>query len=149
MGQKEATALENPLLRTGLLLTGAGDLLTKTEYNYNEEDGILTAYEAMNMNLDQTDLVVLSACETGLGETKVGEGVYGLQRAFMVAGAKTLIMSMFKVDDTATQKLMVNFYQKWLATGNKRKSFVEAKKELRNEYSDPIYWGAFIMIGLE
>ena len=148
-GQKETTALENPLLRTGLLLTGAGDLLTKTEYNYNEEDGILTAYEAMNMSLDQTDLVVLSACETGLGETRVGEGVYGLQRAFMVAGAKTLIMSMFKVDDTATQKLMVNFYQKWLATGNKRQSFVEAKKELRNEYNDPIYWGAFIMIGLE
>ncbi len=148
-GQKEATALENPLLRTGLLLTGAGDLLTKTEYNYNEEDGILTAYEAMNMNLDNTDLVVLSACETGLGETKVGEGVYGLQRAFMVAGAKTLIMSMFKVDDTATQKLMVNFYQKWITTGNKRQSFVEAKKELRNEYKDPIYWGAFIMIGLE
>ncbi len=148
-GQKQATALENPLLRTGLLLTGAGDLLNKTEYNYNEEDGILTAYEAMNMNLDNTDLVVLSACETGLGETKVGEGVYGLQRAFMVAGAKTLIMSMFKVDDTATQKLMVNFYQKWLTTGNKRKSFVEAKKELRNEYEDPIYWGAFIMIGLE
>ncbi len=148
-GQKEATALENPLLRTGLLLTGAGDLLNKTEYNYNEEDGILTAYEAMNMNLDNTDLVVLSACETGLGETKMGEGVYGLQRAFMVAGAKTLIMSMFKVDDTATQKLMINFYQKWLTTGNKRQSFVEAKKELRNEYEDPIYWGAFIMIGLE
>ena len=148
-GQKEATALENPLLRTGLLLTGAGDLLNKTEFNYNEEDGILTAYEAMNMNLDNTDLVVLSACETGLGETKMGEGVYGLQRAFMVAGAKTLIMSMFKVDDTATQKLMVNFYTKWLTTGNKRQSFVEAKKELRNEYEDPIYWGAFIMIGLE
>jgi len=148
-GQKEVTALENPLLRTGILLTGAGDLLNKTEYNYNEDDGILTAYEAMNMNLDQTDLVVLSACETGLGETKVGEGVYGLQRAFMVAGAKTLIMSMFKVDDTATQKLMVNFYQKWLTTGNKRQSFVEAKKELRNEFKEPIYWGAFIMIGLE
>ena len=147
--QKEATALENPLLRTGLLLTGAGDLLNKSGFNYNEEDGILTAYEAMNMNLDQTDLVVLSACETGLGETKIGEGVYGLQRAFMVAGAKTLIMSMFKVDDTATQKLMVNFYQKWLTTGNKRQSFVEAKKELRNEYKEPIYWGAFIMIGLE
>ncbi len=148
-GQKQTTALENPLLRTGLLLTGAGDLLNKTEYNYNEEDGILTAYEAMNMNLDQTDLVVLSACETGLGETQIGEGVYGLQRAFMVAGAKTLIMSMFKVDDTATQKLMVNFYQKWLTTGNKRQSFVEAKKELRNEFKEPIYWGAFIMIGLE
>jgi len=78
----------------------------------------------------------------------VGEGVYGLQRAFLVAGARTLIMSMFKVSDEATRKLMVTFYKKWLETGNKRESFVAAKKELRNEYKEPIYWGAFIMIGL-
>lgn len=142
-------ASQNPLLRTGLLLSGAGDLLEKTNYNYNTESGILTAYEAMSLNLDQTDLVVLSACETGLGELAIGEGVYGLQRAFMVAGAKTLIMSMFKVDDEATQKLMVKFYTKWLTTGKKRESFVEAKKELRTEYPDPIFWGAFIMIGLD
>ena len=147
--QQNSTANENPLLRTGLLLAGAGDLLDETQFNYNMEDGILTAYEAMSMNLDDTDLVVLSACETGLGELAFGEGVYGLQRAFMVAGAKTLIMSMFKVNDEATQKLMINFYGKWLATGNKRQSFIEAKKELRNEYKEPIYWGAFIMIGLE
>jgi hypothetical protein len=145
----ESEASQNPLLRTGLLLTGAGDLLNKTSFNYNLESGILTAYEAMNLNLDQTDLVVLSACETGLGELAVGEGVYGLQRAFLVAGAKTLIMSMFKVDDDATQKLMIKFYKKWLETGNKRASFVEAKKELRTEYSDPIFWGSFIMIGLD
>jgi CHAT domain-containing protein len=91
--------------------------------------------------------VVLSACETGLGEIANGEGVYGLQRAFFVAGAKVLIMSMFKVDDDATQKLILNFYRKWLNTGNMRLSFVEAKKELRTEYPDPIYWGAFMMIG--
>jgi len=145
----DAEASRNPLLRTGLMLTGAGDLLNKTKYNYNIEDGILTAYEAMNLNLDNTDLVVLSACETGLGDLSVGEGVYGLQRAFMVAGAKTLIMSMFKVSDEATQKLMVSFYQKWLDTGNKRQAFVDAKKELRNEFHEPIYWGAFIMIGLD
>ena len=148
-GQNEATMSENPLLRTGLLMAGAGDVLNRSKFNYNIEDGILTAYEAMSMNLDKTDLVVLSACETGLGDLAVGEGVYGLQRAFMVAGAKTLIMSMFKVNDEATQKLMVSFYQKWLASGNKRESFIQAKKELRNEYQDPIYWGAFIMIGLE
>ncbi|MFN8690140.1 MAG: CHAT domain-containing protein, partial [Cyclobacteriaceae bacterium] len=100
-------------------------------------------------NLDQTDLVVLSACETGLGEISNGEGVYGLQRAFLVAGAKVLIMSMFKVDDEATQKLILNFYQKWLSSGNMRLSFIEAKKELRNEYPEPIYWGAFMLIGLE
>ncbi|MEQ8926163.1 MAG: CHAT domain-containing protein, partial [Fulvivirga sp.] len=71
------------------------------------------------------------------------------QRAFIVAGAKTLIMSMFKVDDAATQELMVKFYTKWLHTGKKRESFVEAKKELRTKYPDPIFWGAFIMIGLD
>ena len=147
--QSESSASKNPLLRTGLLLTGAGDLLEESKYNYNSRSGILTAYEAMNLNLDKTELVVLSACETGLGELAVGEGVYGLQRAFLVAGARVLIMSMFKVDDEATQKLMTKFYHKWQSTGKMRESFVDAKKELRTEYQDPIYWGAFIMIGIE
>ncbi len=145
----EATLNQNPLMRTGLLLRGAGDLMEKTSYNYNMENGILTAYEAMSLNLDKTDLVVLSACETGLGDLEAGEGVYGLQRAFLVAGAKVLIMSMFKVDDDATQKLMLKFYQKWLNSGNLRQSFIDAKKELRVEYPEPIYWGAFMMIGLD
>jgi len=145
----EALLAHNPLMRTGLLLKGAGDLLDKTDYNYNIDSGILTAYEAMSLNLDKTDLVVLSACETGLGDLEAGEGVYGLQRAFLVAGAKVLIMSMFKVDDEATQKLMLKFYQKWLNTNNMRESFIDAKKELRVEYPEPIYWGAFMMIGLE
>ncbi len=145
----EASLNQNPLMRTGLLLKGAGDLMEKTEYNFNMENGILTAYEAMNLNLDKTDLVVLSACETGLGDLEAGEGVYGLQRAFLVAGAKVLIMSMFKVDDEATQKLMLIFYQKWLNSGNMRQSFIDAKKELRIDYPDPIYWGAFMMIGLD
>ncbi len=149
MTETEAELSQNPLMKTGLLLTGAGDVLSKTNYNYNMESGILTAYEAMSLNLDKTDLVVLSACETGLGEIANGEGVYGLQRAFLVAGAKTLIMSMFKVDDDATQKLILNFYRKWLTTTNLRQSFVDAKKELRTEYPEPIYWGAFMMIGLD
>ncbi|MBI1768208.1 MAG: CHAT domain-containing protein [Bacteroidetes bacterium] len=149
MTASEAQLTENPLLKTGLLLRGAGDLLSKTKYNYNMESGILTAYEAMSLNLDKTDLVVLSACETGLGEVSNGEGVYGLQRAFLVAGAKVLIMSMFKVDDEATQKLILNFYKKWLNTGNMRQSFVDAKKELRVDYPEPIFWGAFMMIGLD
>lgn len=141
-------AAENPLLKTGLLMAGAGDILNETTSNYNMDDGILTAYEAMNLNLDKTDLVVLSACETGLGELEAGEGVYGLQRAFLVAGARTIIMSLFKVSDEATQKLMVEFYTKWLETGDKRASFIYAKKQIREEYKDPIYWGPFIMIGL-
>lgn len=150
MTESEAAMTENPLLKTGLLLTGAGDLLNKTKYNYNMESGILTAYEAMSLNLDKTDLVVLSACETGLGDISNGEGVYGLQRAFLVAGAKTLIMSLFKVDDEATQKLVLNFYKKWIINGQPlRQSFIDAKKELRNEYPEPIFWGSFMMIGLE
>ncbi len=145
----ESAAYDNPLLKTGLLLTGAGDILNETRFNYNVDNGILTAYEAMNLNLDQTDLVVLSACETGLGELQAGEGVYGLQRAFLVAGARTIIMSLFKVSDEATQQLMVKFYRKWIETGNKRQAFIDAKKEIRNEYRDPIYWGPFVMIGLD
>ncbi|MDL5048846.1 CHAT domain-containing protein [Oscillatoria amoena NRMC-F 0135] len=149
MEGNEAQLAQNPLMRNGLLLRGAGDLLDKTDYNYNMENGILTAYEAMNLNLDKTDLVVLSACETGLGELQAGEGVFGLQRAFLVAGAKVLIMSMFKVDDEATQRLMLKFYQKWLNSNNMRQSFTEAKKELRADYPEPIYWGSFMMIGLD
>jgi CHAT domain-containing protein len=137
------------MLRTGLLLKGAGDLMAKTRYNYNIESGILTATEAANLNLDRTDIVILSACETGLGDVRSGEGVYGLQRSFLVAGAKVLIMSMFKVDDEATQSLMLKFYQKLLNSNKVRESFNEAKKELRVDYPDPIYWGAFMMIGLE
>lgn len=146
---KDNASLNNPLLRTGLMLTGAGDLLVETKFNFNQSPGILTAYEAMNLDLDKTELVVLSACETGVGEVQAGEGVFGLQRSFLVAGAKTLIMSLFKVSDEATTKLMISFYEKWLDHGDKRKAFVDAKKEIRNEYKDPIYWGAFIMIGLD
>lgn len=139
----------NPLLMSGIVLYNGGELLATNNINsINKEDGILTAYEAMNLSLDKTELVVLSACETGLGEVKVGEGVYGLQRSFTVAGAKSIIMSLSKVSDEVTIKLMENFYTNWLQSGNKRDAFTKAKKDLMNEYPDPKYWGAFVMIGL-
>ncbi|WP_205959746.1 CHAT domain-containing protein [Flammeovirga aprica] len=139
----------NPLLRSGLLLTNAGDLMESDNvYAFNKEEGVLTAYEAMNLNFDNTELVVLSACETGKGDNKVGEGVYGLQRAFLVAGADNIIMSLFEVSDVATQKLMTSFYHLWLKEGHdKRIAFSMAKKQLREEFPEPKYWGAFIMIG--
>lgn len=140
---------DNPLLKSGLLLKGGGDIISRSDRNYNAESGILTAYEAMSLNLDNTDLVVLSACETGRGEVATGEGVYGLQRAFLIAGAKVLIMSIFQVDDEATQRLIINFYDKWLATGNLRQSFKNAKLDLRKEFPEPIYWGSFMMVGLD
>lgn len=150
MGIETQKAVENPLLRSGLLLAGA-ERTIKGFYDYSEgiDNGILTAYEVQNMNLDSTELVVLSACETGLGEIKNGEGVYGLQRAFKVAGARCIIMSLWKVDDRATQQLMTSFYNKWLSGKTKREAFKEAQNELKQStlYDHPYYWGGFILIG--
>lgn len=143
-------AVENPLLRSGLLLKNGGQLLQNEKvYAFNKEDGILTAYEAMNLNFDRTELVVLSACETGLGEVQMGEGVFGLQRSFLVAGSKSVVMSLFKVSDKVTAELMTLFYQKWIESGNKRQSFVDAKIDIMNTYNNPHYWGSFVMMGLE
>jgi CHAT domain-containing protein len=137
----------NPLLNSGLILFGGGDIVNHPENNYvNMKDGVLTAYEAMNLHFDNTELVVLSACETGRGEVQAGEGVYGLQRAFLIAGADAVVMSLFKVNDEVTQKLMLLFYDKWLKSGDMRKSFVDAKKEIKKEFNSPIYWGVFVMI---
>lgn len=145
----EVNAKNNPLLRSGILLAGAsptikGEVLPNLESNDN---GVLTAYEAMNLSLDGTDLIILSACETGLGEVRAGEGVYGLQRSFLVAGAKALVMSLWKVDDAATQALMTNFYNNLSKGGSKRAAFKLAQIQLMTKFKDPYYWGAFVMMG--
>ncbi|TAF31072.1 MAG: CHAT domain-containing protein, partial [Cytophagales bacterium] len=132
--------------RSGLLLAGCSNY-AKAEEKPQTEDGILTALEAANLELDETDLVVLSACETGLGDVKAGEGVYGLQRAFRVAGAKSILISLWKVDDAATQKLMTSFYKNLSKLGNARLAFKAAQKEIRKEYPDPYFWGAFVLVG--
>ena len=143
-------ANDNPLLRSGIILAGGAATVggSRIPNLQSNDNGILTAYEAMSLNLEGTDLVILSACETGLGDVKAGEGVYGLQRAFLVAGADALIMSLWKVDDAATQMLMTNFYQNWAKLGNKQKAFKQAQLQLMAKYKDPHYWGAFVMMGL-
>ncbi len=138
---------QNPLLRSGLLLANAEQGING-QSNDNTENGIVTALEIINLDFHQTDLVVLSACETGLGEVENGEGVFGLQRAFQQAGAKSVLISLWKVDDVATQELMSLFYRNLLLKKQtKRTAFNSAQKQLQKKYPSPYYWGAFMMVG--
>lgn len=131
----------DPMFNTGLLFAGVANPGMK-----GEEDGILTAFEAATIDLSTTKLVVLSACETGAGEVQNGEGVFGLQRSFKMAGAQHLLMSLWKVDDEVTQKLMTQFYSYWIAGMNIRTAFYMAQLNVKKENPSPYFWGAFILL---
>lgn len=140
----------NPLLRSGLALAGANRALSASG---GTSDGILTAEKVLGLRLRRTDLVVLSACETGLGEIKSGEGVYGLRRAFTQAGAKSLVMSMWSVPDEETKELMTAFYRN-IQSGSRgdealRRAALDQKKIVEERYgaANPFYWGAFVFLG--
>lgn len=139
-----ARTFENPLLRSGLALAGANRL-----DGGEGEDGILMALEAAALDLRGTRLVVLSACETGVGEVASGEGVYGLRRALALAGAESQLISLWKVDDEATRELMGGFYRKLTAGVGRSESLRQAQLKLLGggEYSHPHLWAGFIMSG--
>jgi CHAT domain-containing protein len=141
--QAEATGPENPLLRSGLVLAGANRLSS------GGEDGILTALEAAGLDLWGTQMVVLSACETGVGKVTEGDGVHGLRRALVIAGAESLVMSLWQVDDRATRELMAGFYRR-LEQGEGRS---EALRQVQLQMlrsprtSHPYYWASFVPTG--
>jgi CHAT domain-containing protein len=133
-------------LKSGLLLAGVQNTINGKQPEYSN-NGILTAEEAKSLNLKDTELVVLSACETGLGDNLVGEGVIGLQRAFMIAGAKSIIMSLWSVSDEKTQKLMTLFYTNWIQNNmSKEEALYQAKIEMKKLYPEPYYWAGFVLL---
>jgi CHAT domain-containing protein len=146
LGMDRQHVVQDPMLRSGLLFTGANKTL-KGE-STNGENGLLSAAEASLLDLRETELVVLSACETGKGEIKNSEGVYGLRKAFADAGAQNIIMSLWKVDDKVTQEFMTRFYEIWLNDKvTIREAFTKTQLEIKAKYPQPYYWGAFILVG--
>ena len=144
--------IENPLLRSGIALAGANNALRSGDLKIS--DGIVTAEKILGLRLRGTDMVVLSACETGLGEVKTGEGVFGLRRAFIQAGTRSIVMSMWSVPDRETMELMINFYKN-IDSGKMnrckalRKAILEEMKIVKGRYghTNPLFWGAFVFVG--
>lgn len=137
-----------PLIRSGLIFAGA-NLFWKTgiPYSNDMEDGILSSYEISQLELSNTELVVLSACETGLGDIIGNEGVFGLQRAFKIAGVKFLIMSLWQIADKQTSIFMTKFYKYWLLNNlSIPQAFQATQRDMRNEGTSPYYWAGFILI---
>jgi len=137
---------DDPLLRSGLILAGANNTWGKPDYvSDSTEDGILTSYEISNLDLSGCQLVVLSACETGLGDNWGSEGVFGLQRAFKMAGVKNIIMSLWKVPDAQTSELMTRFYTYCFAGKSVHDALQAAQTDMRKKYP-PYYWAGFKLL---
>ena len=138
---------ENPLVRCGIALAGANHAGQIT--NVVAEDGLLTGLEASLLNLQWTELVILSACDSGTGEVQIGEGVMSLRRAFRIAGAQTVLASHWKVSDKATSQLMTEFIRRWRSGEPRAKAWREAQLFLLHskEFANPYFWAAFTLTG--
>ncbi|MGH9773657.1 MAG: tetratricopeptide repeat protein [Candidatus Acidiferrales bacterium] len=151
--EKSPPVSDDPMLRSGLLFAGAERFFEGQQTPEGMESGVLTAYETSGLDLQGTELVVLSACETGLGQQQNGEGVFGLRRALQEAGAESVMMTMWSVPDKETQELMTLFYKNWLSGVDKpealRKAQLEERDVVKQRYGhdDPYYWGAFVLVG--
>jgi tetratricopeptide (TPR) repeat protein len=136
---------DDPLLRSGLILAGGNYAWSGKTPIAGIEDGIATAYEISQLDLSNTELVVLSACETALGDVKGSEGVFGLQRAFKMAGVKKMIVSLWQVPDKETAELMTAFYTYWMKGKTINEAFTQAQAEMRKKYA-PFFWAAFVLV---
>ena len=145
--------VDDPMLRSGLFFAGADRTLNMEAPMEGMENGVLTAYEATALNLQGTELVVLSACETARGHVQYGEGVFGLGRALQEAGAEAVLMSLWSVPDRETQELMTQFYTNWLSGMDKpealRRAEITERDVVKKRYGKdlPYYWGAFVLVG--
>jgi len=152
-GGGQSSGVEDPMLRSGLFFAGADRTLNMEAPIDGMENGVLTAYEATALNLQGTELVVLSACETARGHVQYGEGVFGLGRALQEAGAEAVLMSLWSVPDQETQELMTQFYTNWLGGMDKAEALRQAQVRERDvvlkRYGKdlPYYWGAFTLVG--
>jgi CHAT domain-containing protein len=151
VAKSSAAGGENPLLLSGLVLAGANHRSLAAD---NEDDGILTAEEIASLDLSGVEWAVLSACETGVGDIRVGEGVFGLRRAFQTAGAGTLIMSLWSVDDESTRSWMKSLYEARLIDGldtaesvRRASLAVLHERRARKQSTHPFFWGAFVGAG--
>ena len=144
LGDRIRTA-DNAFLRSGLVFSGVNKRWIDSTSIAPEKDGILTALEVANLNLSATDLVVLSACNTGRGDVTDGEGVFGLQRAFKMAGAQHILVSLWKIPDTQTAELMNYFYTFLAAKKPPTEALVLAQKEMQKEYPSPFDWAGFVL----
>lgn len=137
---------ESAMVLAGLALSGADKAWKGNFENVNFEDGILTAYEISQLDLSNTKLVVLSACETARGKIFPVDGVFGLQRAFKQAGAGAILMSLWKVDDGVTAIFMEHFYKFLFETNDRHKALKLAQDEVKKQFPDPFYWAAWVML---
>ena len=146
LGRDNNPTPDMSMRRSGLVMAGGNGAWSGDSIPEGIDDGILTAQEISVLDFREMDLVVLSACETGLGDINTSEGVFGLQRAFKKAGAKTLIMSLWKVNDEITKTLMNKFYQSLFTRKSKHEAFLEAQQFIRSRHPEPQNWAAFIML---
>ncbi|MBI2354999.1 MAG: tetratricopeptide repeat protein [Deltaproteobacteria bacterium] len=142
LGYDDFANIENPMLRSGIVLSGVN-----TSLKEGRDDGMVSAEKILGLRLKGTDLVVLSACETGVGDVKNGEGIFGLKRAFILSGVKSLVMSLWSVPSAETAELMTDFYTQMAEGKSKSNALQQAKLNMMQKKPNPFYWGAFVLTG--